>query len=115
MTQEAKLKTAIENLGLHVEPNLDTSAGTEYLAYFYTSEGFLWGDDRPCLDRRRWTLVYVAPIGQNRIPKRLGIRQAIMDLFDAWPEEEDASDANGQRYIYTFDTVGGIDDGTDGH
>ena len=114
MTPEAQLKAAIENLGIHVEPNLDTAAGTEYAAYFYGSEGTLWGDDRPCLDHRRWTLVYVAPVGRNRITKRLGIRQAIMDQFGAWPEEEDASDVNGQRYIYSFDTIGGIDDGSDG-
>lgn len=113
MTQEAALKEAIETLGIHVEPNLDTSVGPEYAAYFYTSEGYLWGDDRPCLDRRRWTLVYVAPHGQNRIPKRLGIRQAIMDLFDAWPEEQNASNADGQRYIYEFTTIGGIADGAD--
>lgn len=114
MTQEALLKAAIEKLGIHVEPNLDTAAGTEYAAYYYNSAGTLWGDDSPCLDYRRWTLVYVVPVGHNRITKRLGIRQAIMDLFDAWPEEEDASDVNGQRYIYTFDTIGGINNGSDG-
>jgi hypothetical protein len=114
MTQEAVLKEVIEKLGIHVEPNLDTAVADEYAAYFYRSEGTLWGDDRPCLDCRHWTLVYVAPVGHNRIPKRLGIRQEIMDRFGAWPEEEDASDVNGQRYIYTFDTIGGFENGSDG-
>lgn len=115
MSYESLLCDKIAALDLQIEPELDTSASTEYVAYFYTSEGTLFGDDAPCLDHRSWTVVYVAPLGQNKIPTRMGIRQAIFDLFGAWPEEENASDANGQRWVYNFTTIGGIDDGTDGN
>lgn len=114
MTYEAQLCSAISSLGLNVEPSLDTSAKDEYLAYFYNSEGTMFGDDGPCLDYRRWTLVYVAPLSVNRISVRRSIRDAVLSVFGVWPSEEDVSDASGQRYIYSFETIGGIDDGEPG-
>lgn len=111
---EEQLYAAMTALGLHVEPNLDTSTNEEYLVYGYDSEGTLYGDDAPCLDHRRWDLVYRAPIGTNRLEMRKKIRHTILDLFDVWPSEEDVSDASGQRYLYTFETIGGVVDGDTG-
>lgn len=114
MTYDAQLRQAITKLGLHVEPNLDTSAIDEYLTYDYDSEGTLFGDDAPCLDRRQWSLVYVAPLSANRISMRHDIREAVFEVFGVWPSEDDESDSSGQRYIYSFETIGGIDDGESG-
>lgn len=111
---EEKLYAALTALGIHVEPNLDTSTEEEYLVYAYDSEGTLYGDDAPCLDARRWDLVYRAPIGVNRIELRQKIRYAILDLFGVWPAEDDASDASGQKYLYSFETIGGVVDGNNG-
>lgn len=108
ITYDAKLKEALEALGLHVEPGLDTSAGTEYCAYGYDSSGTLFGDDAPCLECRRWTVRYVAPAGQNRLPMRRSIRNAIFEVFGVWPSEEAEPDANGQQYFYDFETIGGL-------
>ena len=114
MTYDVQLCAAIKALGLPIEPNLDTSAEAEYLVYSYTSEGALFGDDTPCLDHRRWDLIYVAPAGFNRIAIRRSIREAVFDIFGVWPVEEDVSDTSGQRYAYSFETIGGIDDGKPG-
>lgn len=111
MTYDAKLYAAMSALGLPIEPNLDTSSRPEYCAYYYDSSGTLYGDDGPCLEHRRWTLVYVAPVGQNRLAMRQKIRSAIYDLFGVYPSEDDATDASGQRYLYEFETVGAISDG----
>lgn len=111
MTYDAKLKQALEALGLHIEPGLDTTAGTEYCAYGYDSSGTLFGDDGPCLDYRRWTVVYVAPVGQNRLAMRQSIRRAIFEVFGVWPSEEPDTDESGQRYLYDFETIGAIADG----
>lgn len=112
MTQDARLTAGLKQLGLHVEPNLDTSAEKEYVAYFYDREGTLHGDDGPCVEYRRWTVVYVAPNGLNRLEKRQQISRLIQSLFGAWPTEENMTDESGQRYVYEFDTIGGIDDGS---
>lgn len=80
----------------------------------YDSEGTLYGDDAPCLDYRRWDLVYRVPIGVNRLDMRRRIRHTILDLFGVWPSEEDVSDASGQRYLYSFETIGGVVNGNDG-
>lgn len=111
MTPDATIKQGLEGLGIPVEPIINTTVDHEYIAYFYESEGTLYGDDAPCLDYRRWTVVYCAPIGYNRIATRQRIRQTIKDLFGAWPAEDNATDVNGQRWIYEFDTIGGIADG----
>lgn len=113
MTYDAQLYQSLSALGLPVEPILDSSVDHEYITYSYESEGTLHGDDGPCLEYRRWTVVYSAPIGYNRLDIRKQIQQAIWDLFGVWPSEDDASDVNGQRWIYEFDTVGGISCGED--
>lgn len=112
MTYDAQLKQALEELGLPVEPGLDTTATDEYCVYWYDSSGTLFGDDAPCLEHRRWTVIYVAPVGQNRLDMRNSIRWKIFGVFGVWPSEEDATDASGQRYLYEFETIGAIDDGT---
>lgn len=111
---EEELYAALTALGLHVEPSLDTSAGSEYIVYSYDSSGSLYGDDTPCIDYRRWDVVYVAPIGQDRRQLRNQIRETILKLFGVWATEEDVSDAAGQRYLYTFETIGGVVDGDAG-
>lgn len=112
MTYEEQLVSGFAALGLSIEPGLDTSAETEYVVYGYDSEGTLYGDDGPCLEYRRWTIVYVAPISYDRREERMKIRELIQSITGVWPSEEDATDGNGQRYIYEFETFGGIDDGT---
>ena len=113
MSIERKLELAFEELGLSLQPGLDTTASGEYMAYYYDSDGVLYGDDGPCLDHRTWTIVYAAPLAHDRREVRQAIRKAIQDITGIWPSEDDATDVNGQRFIYEFETVGGIDDGAD--
>lgn len=108
MTREERLIQSIENLGLHVEPNLDTSAGDEYVVLFYNSDGTLFGDDAPCLELRDWEMVYVCPLASNRQSVRMALRNLIYDIFDVWPTEDNASDINGQRYVYDFKSFEGL-------
>lgn len=111
MTYDAQLKQRLEELGVPVEPIIDTSVDREYIAYFYERKGTLFGDDEPVLEHRRWTVVYCAPNSCNRMSMRQNIIQTIFELFGSWPSEDNASDANGQRWLYEFDTAGGIDYG----
>lgn len=112
MTYEDLFVQGFDTLGLHIEPGLDTSAETEYVAYGFDSEGMLYGDDTPCLDFRRWSVVYVAPVGYDRRDQRMKIRKMILGITGVWPSEEDATDGAGQRFIYEFETFGGIGNGT---
>ncbi len=113
MTYDERLCREIEALGLHIEPGLDTSAEGEYVTCSYTRSGTLWGDDAPCLEQRNWSVVYVAPVSCDRLEKRMQIMQVIFSIFGAWPHEEPFADETGQRWLYDFDSIGGLDDGTD--
>lgn len=99
-------------LGLSFQPGLDTTAEGEYMAYYFDSDGTLFGDDGPCLDHRNWTIIFVAPLAQDRRETRQAIRRIIQSVTGAWPSEDDATDGSGQRFVYEFETFGGIDDGT---
>lgn len=114
MTYDEALCEKVDELGLSIEPGVDTTAGGEYVAYSYTRSGTLFGDDAPCLEQRNWSLVYVAPVSCDRLEMRRKISQMILELFGVWPHEDDVTDANGQRWLYEFETVGGLDDGTPG-
>lgn len=113
MTYDAQLKKSLSAMGLSVEPIVDTSVAVdhEYVTYGYEREGTLYGDDRPVLEHRRWTVIYSAPTGYNRLAMRQKIMLAIFDLFGVIPSEDSASDINGQRWIYEFDTAGDFDYG----
>lgn len=113
MTYEDRFAEAFCAMGLPIQPGLDTTADPEYVIYGYDSDGTLYGDDGPCLEYRRWTVVYVAPVAYDRREQRRNIRDLIRRITGVWPGEEDATDGNGQRYIYEFETFGGISDGTD--
>lgn len=108
MTDDARLKQELERLDIPVEPLVNTEVDHEYIAYFYERKGALFGDDHPVLEHRRWTVIYCAPVGYNRLDTRQRILQTIYDLFGAWPSEDTAVDATGQRWIYEFETVGGL-------
>lgn len=114
MTYDEKLCKAVEALGLHIEPGLDTSAEGEYVVYAYTLNGTLWGDDAPCVEHCRWVVTYVAPLTCDRRDLRLRLMQAIYNTFDAWPEESGFADISGQQWMYEFDTIGVLDIGTNG-
>lgn len=111
MTVDEHFLDEIEELGLHVEPSLDTTASSEYVVLSYTSAGTLHGDDKPCLEVRNWQMVYVAPVGYDRTEIRNKLRGLVLDIYEVWPTEEDVSDLNGQRFLYEFSTFGGFDDG----
>lgn len=111
MTQDAQLKQGVEALGLPIEQNLDTTAAGEYVVYSYRRQGALYGDDGPCLEQRQWEVVYAAPVGQNRLKTRMAIIDLIQQLFGVYPSEEDVSDVSNQRYLYEFETIGGVSNG----
>lgn len=102
----------IEALGLHVEPNLDTSGREEYVVLFCNRDGSFFGDDAPVFDALDWTVAYVCPIDCNRRETRNALRRLIFELFEIWPKEDNVTDADGQRYLYSFKSIEGIDYGT---
>lgn len=112
MTYDEKLCRGIEELGLSIEPGLDTTAEGEYVAYSYTRSGALYGDDAPCLEQRSWSVVYVAPLHCDRLEMRMAIVRLIFSIFGDWPTEDDYTDENGQRWAYQFTTIGGLECGT---
>lgn len=111
MTMEERLENAFWKLDLQIQPGLDTTALDEYVTYFYSSGGILHGDDAPCLEHRQWSVVYVAPLSCDRRRMRAQIRTAIQTVTGIWPREDDDTDVHGQRFVYEFETFGGIADG----
>lgn len=115
MRTEDTLEMRFAELGLSFQPGLDTTVSGEYLAYYYNSDGTLFGDDGPCLEHRNWTIIYVAPLAHDRREMRQKIRAIIQAVTGVWPSEEDATDASGQRYAYEFETFGGVGNGSSGN
>ena len=111
MTKEELLCQQIEALCLPIEPLVDTSADREYVVYTCDRSAALWGDDEPCIEQQNWKVIYVAPLTCDRRAVRQSVMQAIFSVFGAWPTEDDYSDENGQRWVYEFETIGGIEDG----
>lgn len=112
MTLEDQLVERFALLGLMLQPGLDTTADGTYLVYRYDRDGALYGDDGPCLEHRQWVIVFVCPAAEDHRDDRAMIRQTVKDLFGILPPEDDATDGRQQKYIYTFETFGGMQDGS---
>ena len=108
MILEDHLVEQFAQLGLQLQPGLDTTADGTYLVYRYDSDGALFGDDGPCLDHRQWVIIFVCPAAEDHREDRAIIRQTIQKLFGVLPSEDDATDGSKQKYIYNFETFGGI-------
>lgn len=94
-----------------VEPNIYKGDALEYIDFAYSERGGCFGDDEPDENILSVQVHYYLPHGQNPKAKKRLIRQALFELGGTWPEITNASDEEGQHYVFEFDCVEENDDG----
>lgn len=89
-------------------PDIYTGESEEYCTFNYPEVPECFGDDRPTIYRCPVQLHYYCPKGWNSLPKRRALRRAILDADFTAPEVENASDEDGQHFVFEFDVLGGV-------
>ena len=89
------------------------SAEREYCTFDYTEMPDSFGDDGPEVIRYLIRLNYFAPRiaaageSSNTMTKRKALRQAIFDAGFTYPSVENASDEEGQHFVFEFEDLDG--------
>lgn len=109
MTINEAFRAAVEPVVAVCVPDAYDGEAEEYCTFNYTEVPEDFGDDVPDVIRYAVQLHYICPVGRNSIATRRRLRQAILAADFTAPTVENASDADGQHYVFEFDALGGAD------
>lgn len=107
---EEIIRTAITPIVSVCRPNLVPDPAqheTEYVSFSFSETPVLFGDDEPVAFKYRVTLHYVCPAEQNPYEKKKQIRSALVVAGFTSPYITNASDADGQHYVFESEYVDG--------
>lgn len=91
----------------NVYPDVYTGTQTEYIVFLYDIRPVNFGDDYPFNVTYDVRVHYLAPLKKNVIETRLEIIKAIANIdFATYPEETNATDDEGQHFVYDFEMQG---------
>lgn len=83
-----------------VVPDLYTGEETEYITFNYSSRGANFADNAPNHEINSVQVHYFCPASTNSLSKRKQIKKALFAAGFTWPEVIDASDKEGQHWVF---------------
>lgn len=122
MSVEAQIKEALDPFGVPVEKSLLYAAAGKRPPRYYTfsceSFGDGFGDDEPGCERWLVSVHLFAPLGQSCLRQVRETKRALFAAGFTWPRCVDATDQDGQHYVFECERAepieGGEGDGPDG-
>ena len=111
MSFDSRMRDKLLSIVPVVEPNIYDGEALEYIVFAYSERGGCFGDDEPDENILSVQVNYYLPHGQNPKAKKRLIRQALFELGGTWPEITNASDEEGQHYVFEFECTEEEDDG----
>ena len=114
MSVEARIKTALGIFGDPVEKSVLDAASKDHPERYYTfvcsSIPDDYGDNTPGHERWLVSVHLFAPLDENCIQRAQRTKQALFAAGFTWPEVVDATDQDGQHYVFECETVGAVPD-----
>ncbi len=120
---EAQVKRALDALGDPVEKSLLHAAAGRRPPRYYTfvceSFGDDFGDDEPGCERWLVSVHLFAPLGESCLEQVRVTKRALFEAGSTWPRCADATDRDGQHYVFECEMMapvqeGGAEHGADG-
>lgn len=103
------LINALRPICPNVYPDVYTGKDTEYIVFTYDLRPSNHGDNRPFNITYDVRVHYLCPLKMNAINKRISIMEAIFNMDDefvTYPTETNATDEEGQHFVYEFEMMG---------
>ena len=88
-------------------PGAEETAATEYCTFNCSEIPDCFGDDGPGAMRYLCQLHYYAPDGTNSLLTRKLLRRALHGAGFTYPSVENASDGEGQHFVFSFEDCDG--------
>lgn len=111
MSFDSRLRDKLIPIVPIVEPNIYEGDAIEYIIFAYGERGDCFGDNGPEEIVLSVQVHYFLPNGENPRAKKQLIRQALFELGGTCPEITNASDKDGQHYVFEFECAEEEDDG----
>ena len=111
MSFDSRLRNKLLPIVPIAEPNMYEGDAVEYIIFYYRERGDCFGDNEPEEIILTVQVHYFLPNGENPRAKKRLIRQALFELGGTWPEITNASDKDGQHYVFEFERVEEDEDG----
>lgn len=89
-------------------PDVYRGEAEEYCTFNYSEIPDSFGDDVPGLMRCAVQLHYYCPEGWNSLQQRRDLYRAILAADFTAAEVENASDGDGQHFVFEFEVLGGV-------
>lgn len=105
---DATIRAALEPLGIPIEPNGYNGEELEYLSYTYSELGALFAESRAQAIRYLVDLSWYLPHGNDPGQGKARIRQLLKAAGATWPDIVNASDDEGQHYVFEFEMLGRV-------
>lgn len=106
---DERLRAALMPVEEIVKPNLYNGKATEYIVFQYDTRGLLFADSRPRARLYRVMVNLYIPHGMDPSGKKQEICEAVHAAGGTWPEITNASDGEGQHYVFEFEMVEGME------
>lgn len=112
MSVEAEVKTVLDRFGDPVEKStLYASSGKNsrrYYTFACQSFGDDFGDDGPGCERWLVQVHLFAPLWENCLEQVRETKRALFAAGFTWPDMTDATDTDGQHYVFECKMAQGI-------
>lgn len=109
---EARIVAALSPFGDPVEKSLLYAAANKRPRRYYTfivqSFGDAYGDDEPGCERWLAQVHLFAPLAENCILRAAQTKKALFEAGFTWPSMVDATDQDGQHYVFECETAAGV-------
>lgn len=107
MSIDSAIRNAITPIIPIVKPNVYTGSETEYCVFNYTELPTLHGDNSPHAIRYLVQVHWFLPTGTNPNAKKKQIKNALMNAGFTYPSVINASDGDGQHFVFECQYVDG--------
>jgi hypothetical protein len=92
-------------------PGVYTGDEPKYIVFTYTLTGAMYADNVPQCLQYLIQVHYFCPTGENSLADRERIMRSLYEAGFGWPSEDDATDGNGQHYVYDCTYLEGLNRG----
>lgn len=111
MSINSIIKSAIEPIVPVCVPDLYEGAATEYCAFNYSELPDAFGDNKPSAIRYLVQVHYFCQRGANPISTKMRLKNALLNADFTYPSVTNASDKDGQHWVFECEYVDGDVDG----
>lgn len=104
---------ALKPICPNVYPDVYTGKETEYIVFTYDIRPMNHGDNRPFNITYDCRVHYLCPLKKDAIQTRIAIMEALFNMDDefvTYPSETNATDEEGQHFVYEFEVMGDMFD-----